>query len=42
MSDLEQQSVRESLNATLDVFWLVYDGIVRAFVDEDPLYEEWR
>ncbi len=42
VSDLEQQSVRESLNATLDIFWLVYDGIVRAFVDEDPLYEEWR
>ena len=42
VSDLEQQSVREALNATLDVFWLVYDGIVRAYVHEDPLYAEWR
>ena len=42
VSDLEQQAVRESLNATLDVFWLVYDGIVRAYVEGDPLYAEWR
>ena len=42
VSDLEQKSVREALNATLDVFWLVYDGIMRAYVHEDPLYAEWR
>ena len=42
ISDLEQAAVRKSLKNTLDVFWLVYDGMVRAFVDEDPLYAEWR
>lgn len=42
VSDLEQQSVREAVNTTLDIFWLTYDGIKRAFVDEDPLYAEWR
>ena len=42
ISDLEQASVRRSLQITLDTFWLVYDGIVRAFVDEDPLYANWR
>jgi len=30
------------LQTTLDTFWLVYDGITRAFIDKDPLYAEWR
>ena len=42
VSDLEQDAVRKSLQITLDTFWLVYDGIVRAFIEEDPLYEAWR
>jgi pyrroloquinoline quinone (PQQ) biosynthesis protein C len=42
ISDLEQEAVRRALNTTLDIFWLVYDGIVRAFITEDPLYAEWR
>ncbi|MEE8517627.1 MAG: iron-containing redox enzyme family protein [Dehalococcoidia bacterium] len=42
ISDLEQQRVRETLNGTLDIFWLVFDGIVRAFIDGDPLYSAWR
>ena len=42
VSDLEQKSVREAINNTLDIFWLTYDGIKRAYVDEDPLYAEWR
>jgi pyrroloquinoline quinone (PQQ) biosynthesis protein C len=42
VSDLEQAAVRKSLNTTLDIFWLVYDGIVRAFVKNDPLYADWR
>ena len=42
VSDLEQAGVRRSLQITLDTFWLVYDGMVRAFVDEDPLYADWR
>ena len=42
VSDLEQAAVRRSLQVTLDTFWLVYDGIVRAFIDEDPLYANWR
>ena len=42
ISDLEQEAVRRSLTITLDTFWLVYDGIVRAFVQKDPLYAAWR
>jgi len=42
VSDLEQTAVRRSLQVTLDTFWLVYDGILRAFVEEDPLYSNWR
>jgi pyrroloquinoline quinone (PQQ) biosynthesis protein C len=42
VSDLEQEAVRRSMRSTLDIFWLVYDGIVRAFVDRDPLYAAWR
>ena len=42
ISDLEQARVREAVQTTLDIFWLTYDGIVRAFVDEDPLYAAWR
>ena len=42
VSDLEQSRVREAVQTTLDIFWLTYDGIMRAFVDEDPLYAPWR
>ena len=42
VSDLEQSRVREAVQTTLDIFWLTYDGIKRAFVDEDPLYAAWR
>lgn len=42
ISDLEQAAVRKSLQITLDIFWLVYDGMVRAFVVDDPLYASWR
>ena len=42
VSDLEQARVREAVQTTLDIFWLTYDGIMRAFVDEDPLYAAWR
>ena len=42
ISDLEQAAVRKSLQITLDIFWLVYDGMGRAFVDDDPLYASWR
>ena len=36
VSDLEQGAVRRSLETTLDIFWLVYDGIVRAFRGQRP------
>ena len=42
ISDLEQESVRRSLKTTLDIFWLVYDGMMRAFIHDDPLYADWR
>jgi pyrroloquinoline quinone (PQQ) biosynthesis protein C len=42
VSDLEQAAVRKALRNTLDTFWLVYDGIQRAFVDNDPLYVAWQ
>ena len=42
ISDLEQEAVRRALQTTLDIFWLTYDGILRAFVGEDTLYAAWR
>jgi pyrroloquinoline quinone (PQQ) biosynthesis protein C len=41
-SDFQQNQVRESVQKTLDQFWLAFDGIKRAFVDADPLYARWR
>ncbi|MEE9145289.1 MAG: iron-containing redox enzyme family protein [Candidatus Binatia bacterium] len=42
VSELQQQQVRFSVQKTLDIFWLAYDGIKRAFVDRDPLYARWN
>lgn len=42
ISDLEQNAVRKAIKTTLDIFWLTFDGIQRAFVDQDPLYAAWR
>lgn len=42
VSDDAQERVRLSLQTTLDAFWLAYDGIKRAFIDQDPLYAAWR
>lgn len=42
VNDDAQERVRLSLQTTLDTFWLVYDGITRAFIDKDPLYAAWR
>jgi pyrroloquinoline quinone (PQQ) biosynthesis protein C len=42
VSNLEQEAVRKALRNTLDTFWLVFDGVKRAFVDNDPLYAAWR
>jgi len=42
VSELQQQQVRFSVQKTLDIFWLAYDGIKRAFVDCDPLYARWN
>lgn len=39
--DLQAQ-VRDAVQKTLDIFWLAYDGIHRAFVDQDPVYARWR
>jgi hypothetical protein len=42
ISEPQQTAVRNSVQKTLDQFWLAFDGIKRAFVDEDPLYASWR
>ncbi len=42
VNDEAQERVRQAVQNTLDVFWLVFDGMTRAFVDEDPLYAAWR
>lgn len=41
-TDFQQEQVRRAAQKTLDIFWLAYDGIKRAFVDCDPLYSRWR
>lgn len=42
VTDVQQDQVREAVQKTLDIFWLAFDGIKRAYVDEDPLYARWR
>lgn len=42
VTDEQQELVRGAVAKTLDIFWLAYDGIKRAFVDKDPLYAKWR
>ncbi|HLH78062.1 MAG TPA: iron-containing redox enzyme family protein [Candidatus Binataceae bacterium] len=42
VSDFDQERVRQAVQQTLDIFWLALDGVKRAFVDEDPLYADWR
>jgi len=37
-----QRRVGDTVQKTLDIFWLAYDGIERAFVAHDPLYQRWR
>jgi pyrroloquinoline quinone (PQQ) biosynthesis protein C len=41
-TDFQQNQVRAAVQKTLDQFWLAFDGIKRAFVDNDPLYARWR
>ena len=42
VSDSQQVEVRAAVQKTLDQFLLAFDGIKRAFVDNDPLYVRWR
>ncbi len=42
VSDEAQERVRQAMDTTLDMLWLVFDGVVRAFVEEDPHYAAWR
>ena len=42
LTDFQQGQVRRAVQKTLDIFWLAYDGIQRAFVNRDPLYAKWR
>ena len=42
VTDWQQEQVRRAVHKTLDIFWLAYDGIKRAFVDRDPLYGGWN
>jgi len=42
VTEPQQVAVRAAVQKTLDQFWLAFDGIVRAYVDKDPLYARWR
>lgn len=42
LADIQQVQVRQSVQKTLDQFWLALDGIKRAFVDKDEVYAAWR
>jgi pyrroloquinoline quinone (PQQ) biosynthesis protein C len=42
ITDVQQALVRDAVQKTLDQFWLAWDGILRAFVNQDPLYAKWR
>jgi pyrroloquinoline quinone (PQQ) biosynthesis protein C len=42
VSEPQQAMVRASVQKTLDQFWLAFDGIKRAYVDQDPLYSRWH
>ena len=42
VTDIQQEQVRQAILKTLDIFWLAFDGINRAFVEKDPLYSAWR
>jgi pyrroloquinoline quinone (PQQ) biosynthesis protein C len=42
VTEPQQVAVRAAVQKTLDQFWLAFDGIVRAYVDKDPLYSRWR
>ena len=42
VTDVQQEQVRQAVQKTLDIFWLAFDGIKRAYVDKDPLYSSWR
>ncbi|MFQ5682407.1 MAG: TenA family transcriptional regulator [Candidatus Binatia bacterium] len=42
VSEVQQEQVRHAVQKTLDMLWLAFDGIKRAFVDQDPLYAPWR
>ena len=41
VTDIQQEQVRQAVQKTLDIFWLAFDGIKRAFVEQDPLYSAW-
>ena len=36
-----QARVRDAVRRTVDVCWLMFDGIHRAYVDRDPAYRRW-
>jgi pyrroloquinoline quinone (PQQ) biosynthesis protein C len=42
ITEPQQAQVRNSVQKTLDQFWLAFDGIKRAFVDQDEIYARWR
>ena len=38
----EQAAVTSAVQQTLDTFWMVFDGIKRCYVDNEPGYDRWR
>ena len=40
--DRTRERVREAVRASIDLQWLAFDGMYRAFIDVDPRYGRWR
>ncbi len=40
--DRTRDRVRRAVRTSIDLQWLAFDGMYRAFVDLDPRYEPWR
>ena len=40
--DRTRERVRQAVQASIDLQWLAFDGMYRAFIDLDSRYERWR
>ena len=40
--EFTQQAVIDAVVTSIDLQWLAFDGMYRAFFEEDPAYDRWR